>query len=309
MNQRTLSIYETAWSMYQAGSNINQITQVVNRHRATVYRWFKQIKRMGIREFVRRKHAAKHRRPAAQTPETHIQKIVDIRSEFGWCGAKIRKELQENHGITMAVSTIYRWLHRRFTQAAVGVKRYTKHQALVTAEKPREVVEHDTVDLGGGVYAYTAIDIFSKEPSVVIATDLEMETGAKAFARHHGFYGEVLLHQSDNGSEFQSDFRRAVEAVSRHRYSRPYKKNEQSHIENFNKSFRSECFPGAEYSPEDLPILQQQADRYTRHYIHRRWHMGLPDMMTPAQFRHEYRYDPESAKLALAKVYGKSHLR
>lgn len=308
MNQRTLSIYETAWSMHQAGSNITQITQVVNRHRATIYRWIKQIKRMGIREFLRRKHTAKHRRPAAQTPETHIQKIVDIRSEFGWCGAKIRKELQENHGITMAVSTIYRWLHRRFTQAAVSVKRYTKHQALVAAEKPREVVEHDTVDLGGGVYAYTAIDIFSKEPSVVIATDLEMETGAKAFTRHHGFYGEVLLHQSDNGSEFQSDFRRAVEAISRHRYSRPYKKNEQSHIENFNKSLRSECFPGAEYSPEDLPVLQQQADCYTRHYIHRRWHMGLPEMMTPAQFRHEYRHDPESAKLALAKVYGKSHL-
>lgn len=308
MNQRTLSIYETAWSMHQAGSNINQITQVVNRHRATVYRWFKQIKRMGIREFLRRKHTSKHRRPAAQTPETHIQKVVDIRSEFGWCGAKIRKELKENHGITMAVSTIYRWLHRRFTRTAVSVKRYAKHQALVTAEEPREVVEHDTVDLGGGVYAYTAIDIFSKEPSVVIATDLEMETGAKAFARHHGFYGEVLLHQSDNGSEFQSGFRRAVEAVSRHRYSRPYKKNEQSHIENFNKSLRSECFPGAEYSPEDLPILQQQADRYTQHYIHRRWHMGLPDMMTPAQFRHEYRDDPDTARLALAKVYRESHL-
>jgi len=308
MTKRTLTIYETAWSMHRAGSTIQQITRVVDRHRATVYRWFRLIKRIGIREFLRRKLTAKHRRPAARTPETTIQKIVDIRHRFGWCGAKIRKELQENHGITLAVSTIYRWLHRRFTKAAVGVKRYQKRQAIVTADEPREVVEHDTVDLGGGVYAYTAIDIFSKEPNVFIATDLEMSTGSRAFLRHHAFYGPTDLHQSDNGSEFQTDFREAVERVAKHRYSRPYKKNEQSHIENFNKSLRSECFPGAEYDPADIETLQEQADRYTRHYIDRRWHMGLPDMATPAQFKDIYRQDPEAARLALAKVYEKSHL-
>lgn len=57
-----------------------------------------------------------------------------------------------------------------------------------------------------------------------------MATGAVAFAKHNAFYGFVTLHQSDNGSEFQTAFREAVEAVSEHRYSRPYKKNEQSHI-------------------------------------------------------------------------------
>ncbi len=304
MTKRTLSIYETAWSMHQVGSTIQQISQVVDWHRATIYRWFKQIKHIGIREFVRRKLTAKHRRPAARTPELHIQKIVGIRVEFGWCGAKIRKELQVNHGINLAVSTIYRWLHRRFSKETVGVKRYKKHQAIVTANNPREVVEHDTVDLGGGVYAYTAIDIFSKEPHVIIDTNLEMSTGAHALTQHHAFYGPTDLHQSDNGSEFQTDFREAVEAVAKHRYSRPYKKNEQSHIENFNKSLRNECFPGAEYSPEDVCILQEQANRYTYHYIHRRWHMGLPDMMTPQQFKDAYRQDPETATLELAKVYG-----
>lgn len=309
MTKRTLSIYETAWSMNQAGATINQITQVVNRHRATIYRWLKDIRRIGIREFLRRKLTAKHRRPAARTPEPYIQKIVDIRVEFGWCGAKIRKELQENYRITLAVSTIYRWLHRRFTKTTVGVKRYQKHQAIVTANNPREVIEHDTVDLGGGVYAYTAIDIFSKEPSVVIATNLEMSTGARAFAHHNTFYGPTGLHQSDNGSEFQTDFVAAVEAAgAKHRYSRPYRKNEQAHIENFNKSLRSECFPGAEYSPEDISTLQEQANHYSRHYVHRRWHMGLPEMATPQQFKETYRRDPEAAKMALAKVYEKSHL-
>lgn len=308
----TLTHYEVAWNMHQAGSTIAQICQVVDRHRATVYRWLKRIKRAGIRKFLKYKQTCKARRPKARTPETTIQKIVDIRNEFGWCGQKIRKELLATHNIKLGLSTIYRWLHRRFTKAAVGVKRYKKHQAIVTATKPREVVEHDTVDFGGkqtNVYAYTAIDIFTKEPCVVIADNLEMATGARAFAAQKQFYGTVGTHQSDNGSEFQSLFVQAVVASgAKHRYSRPYKKNEQSHIENFNKVLRNECFPRGEYNQADIPKLQKQADEFTKHYIERRWHMGLPDMMTPKQFKEYYKRNPEAATLELAKVYEKSHL-
>lgn len=306
---RTLTHYEVAWNMSRAGSAMEQITDVVGRDRSTVYRWLARIRRLGIREFLRRKTVCKVRRPRAQTPEYIVQKIVDIRNNFGWCGAKIRKELKVNHGISLAVSTIYRWLHRCFTKAAVGVKRYKKHAAMVTAAAPREVVEHDTVDLGGGVYAYTAIDIFTKEPSVYIGNNLEMETGALAFERHHAFYGATGLHQSDGGSEFQTTFREAVTATgSAHRYSRPYKKNEQSHIENFNKALRSECFPKGEYRQADIPKLQSQANGFTKHYVTRRWHMGLPDLMTPAQFKAYYARDPETARLAVAKVLEKSRL-
>jgi IS30 family transposase len=309
---RTLTQYEVAWNMSRADSTMEQITSVVTKDRSTVYRWLKKIKQLGIREFLRRKQTCKVRRPRAQTPETTIQKIVDIRNQFGWCGQKIRKELKENHRIAIGLSTIYRWLHKRFTKAAVGVQKYKKHTALVTATKPREVVEHDTVDLGGKrthVYAYTAIDIFTKEPSVYIARDLEMTTGAAAFVYQKQFYGPVDLHQSDGGSEFQTLFVEAVVATgSSHRYSRPYKKNEQSHIENFNKALRNECFPRGEYREADIPKLQQQADALTKHYIERRWHMGLPDLMTPAQFKQYYARDPEAATLELAKVTAKSHL-
>ena len=312
MNKRTLSCYEVAWNMHNSGIHINQITKVLVKDRSTIYRWLKGIKLAGIRKFVKDKQTAKHRRPSRQTPEYVIQKIINIRNQFGWCGAKIRKELKENHGISLALSTIYRWLHRRFTKAVVGVQRYKKHKALVTASAPREVIEHDTVDLGGKqdrVYAYTAIDIFTKEPCVVIAGDLEMATGAKAFEIHDAFYGTTEPHQSDHGSEFQATFREAVESTaSEHRYSRPYKKNEQSHIENFNKSLRNECFPRGEYSQKDIPKLQEQANTSTKHYIHRRWHMGLPDMMTPAQFKQYYKDNPETATLELAKVTEKSHL-
>jgi transposase len=294
--------------MYQAGSSMEQITTVVEKHRATIYRWFKQIKRIGIMEFIRRKLTCKVRRPKARTPEHVIQQIVDIRNQYGWCGQKIKKELKEHYGINLGLSTIYRWLHKRFSKAVVGVRRYHKYRALVTANGPRQVVEHDTVDLGE-LYAFTAIDIFSKEPSVYIGTDLEMATGATALAHHSQFYGFIGLQQSDNGSEFQTTFREAVLASgSKHRYSRPYKKNEQAHIENFNKALRNECFGRLHYRKDQLKEIRLQAKLFTQHYINQRWHMGLPEFMTPAQFKQYYIQNPEAATLELTKVYEKSHL-
>ncbi len=178
----------------------------------------------------------------------------------------------------------------------------------MTADGPRQVVEHDTVDLGE-LYAFTAIDIFTKEPSVFIGTDLEMATGATALVYHNQLYGLVDLQQSDNGSEFQTTFREAVLATgSTHRYSRPYKKNEQAHIENFNKSLRNECFGKLHYKASQLEEVRLRAKLYTQHYIDERWHMGLPGLMTPAQFKDYYKQNPEAATLELTKVYEKSHL-
>jgi transposase InsO family protein len=306
--------------MWQQQIPIEQIAATVEKDRATIYRWLKAIRRQGIKEFLWRKKTCKQRRPHARTPEYIAQKIVDIRNQWGYCGFKIQKELQANHRyghgrlaglpIKLSLATIYRILHERFTKHAVGVQRYTKHQPIVKAYSPREIVEHDTVDLGGGKYAYTSIDVFTKEPVVYIGTDLTMATGKTAFIYQKAYYGTVTLHQSDGGSEFQTDFVGAVKQTgSQHRYSRPYKKNEQAHIENFNKSLRSECFPGNNYEQESVTELQQLANSYCEWFINQRWHMGLPDAMTPAQFATYYQEDPESATMELTKLHDRVRSR
>lgn len=306
----SISCYEIAYKMHQQNISVEVIATTLGKSRATIYRWLHNIKISGIRLFLRRKKTCKIRRPKAKTPEYIAQLIVDIRQEKGYCGAKIQKELIAKHNIKKSLATIYRILHERLTRNLVGIKRYQKHQPIVKSYAPREVIEHDTVDLGGGKYAFTSIDVFTKEPCVVIGTDLTMQSGKDAFVYQKAFYGDADLHQSDNGSEFQKDFVEAVLASgSKHRYSRPYKKNEQSHIENFNRSLRAECFPGANYEKESVEELQRQADEFCHFYIYERWHMGLPDMMTPAEFKDFYNKDPERAKLELsilqAKRYGK----
>lgn len=277
----TLTQYELAWELYRAGLNGEQIGLRVERDRATVYRWLSGIKKLGIREFVRRKKECKRRRQARVLSPLVRSEIIAIRKKWKWCGQKIQKELKEHHGIQVSLMSIYRVLHTSFTIKVVPYRERGERPHVYT---PRARVEHDTVCFGE-VFAYTAVDVFTKEPTVIMGTNLSMETGAQMFCLQSAYYGETVLHQSDQGPEFGHLFRKAVEDTgSIHRYSRPYKKNDQAHIENFNRSLRAECLGWGKYRKEDIDLLQARVDIWLHHWMYERWHMGLPDMQTPAQF-------------------------
>jgi transposase InsO family protein len=227
------------------------------------------------------KKECKRRRQPRKVSDTVKRRIKQIRIDHDWCGQKIQKELKEDDGIRISLMTIYRVLKTDFKIGSKWKKQKVRGEA-PKATAPRAVVQHDTVDFGE-LFAYTAIDIFSKEPSVVIAENLLSETGVKALGQQRAFYGSVRLHQSDEGPEFKGKFVETVEANGAlHRYARPYRKNDQAYIENFNRSLRKECLGWGKYKKEDKAKLQLRVDQYLHHFIHERWHMGLPDMMTPA---------------------------
>ena len=282
MNRYTM--FELAWELHLAGLNPAAVGQRVNRDRATVYRWLSQIKILGIREFIRKKKECKRRRQKRKIVGPVPAKIREIRRDTGWCGQKIAKELLENHAVKISVPTIYRVLKQDFELGAAS-KRHKYRGETPKATQPREVIQHDTVNFGE-LYAHTSIDVFTKEPAVIVVDNLESETGVKAFIRQKAFYGPAKLHQTDEGSEFKGDYPSSVEKTgSQHRFARPYKKNDQAFIENFNRSLRSECLGWVKYRKEEKAAVQQMVDEYLQHFISRRWHMGLPNMMTPAQFK------------------------
>ena len=110
----TVTQYELAWELYRAGLNGKEVGERVGRDRATVYRWISQIKKVGIKEFVRHKKDCKRRRQSRTvTPETRLR-IEEIRRKWGWCGQKIQKELKETYGITVCLMSVYRVLRVSF---------------------------------------------------------------------------------------------------------------------------------------------------------------------------------------------------
>ncbi len=146
---------------------------------------------------------------------------------------------------------------------------------------PREVVQMDTIDFGE-VFAFTAIDIFSKEADILLAPELTAQFGREFlyWSMNRRFNGHVQLIQTDGGSEFKAEF---LDSVSRfcdwHRVARPYKKNEQSFIESFNRTVRKECLGWQDYNLGDLIECQIMAEAFLKRYHYHRPHMGLG--MTP----------------------------
>ena len=124
----------------------------------------------------------------------------------------------------------------------------------------------DTVDFGG-VFAFTAVDIYSREADVLLRPALTAQHGA-AFLhrcmrrRFNRFVEFVEIVQTDGGSEFEAELALAVWSYCKqHRIARPYKKNEQAHIESFNRTLRNlrkECLGWAKYQPPDEPHTSPQ---------------------------------------------------
>ncbi len=82
--------------------------------------------------------------------------------------------LSKQEGIEPSLSTVYRILNkhlklRKHSRTAGGTR-------VLQASKPRLVIQMDILDRGE-VYAYTAIDIFTKEGQVVMRPTLQTPDG------------------------------------------------------------------------------------------------------------------------------------
>ena len=176
----------------------------------------------------------------------------------------------------MSVTTIYKVLSEKYQLRSKWQKNKPRGSVPV-AQAARQVIQMDTV-LFGDVFAFTAVDIFTKESDVLLRPTLQATDG-KAFLKHcmpGRFDGFSTIIQTDGGSEFKAEFSQTVGAYcERHRVARPYKKNEQSFIESFNRSLRKECLGWAKYQPADIPQLTLEVEEWLQYYHYVRPHISM----------------------------------
>jgi transposase InsO family protein len=277
----TVTQLQVAWELKKAGHSADEIARQLGKHRATIYRWLKGIKQRGIKGYVVYYKACKKGRRVRKTHGYVVQRVLSLRRAYRQCcGEKIVHLLAEE-GIQLSCSTVYRILKRHLTLRKHH--RQAKGAPVQKASGPRQVVQVDTVDLGE-VYAYTAIDTFTREAAIVMRPSLQAADGRAALARLMQHFGRVQVLQTDGGSEFKAECAEGMHHwAERHRIARAYKKNEQAFIEAFNGTLRREEFGHEKFRAEQLALAQQAADEFLDYYHHRRPHLSL-DMMTPAQF-------------------------
>lgn len=272
----SISLIEHAWELRRTGMHPNTIADRIGKNRATIYRWCAGVQLYGLREYLRRyANAKKGRRQGRKTDPILKARIFAIRERYHHCcGEKIQYWMEQEYGVTIGRSTIYRILGEKY-QLRSKWKKNTARGLVPKAEKPREVVQHDTVDFGE-LFAFTSVDICSREAQVVMRTGLEASDGAAALDRQMAYFGFTKLLQRDGGSEFKAEWNeRAKQYCVRIRTARPYKKNEQAYIESFNRTLRKECLGWTKYRKHDLLKIQAQVDAFLDFYNNRRPHLSL----------------------------------
>ena len=134
------------------------------------------------------------------------------------------------------------------------------------------------------MYAYTAIDTFTRQAAIVMRPSLQAADGRAALERLMPRFGRVAVLQTDGRSEFKAECAEGMHLwAERPRIARAYKKNEQAFIEAFNATLRREAFGEHTFQRHELELAQQYADEFLDYYHNRRPHLSL-DMLTPTQF-------------------------
>lgn len=277
----------TAWELYQGRMPKIHIAKYLERHRETIHVWIKGIEEVGLANYLKQYvNAKKGERKGRQIGPVLKRRIWEIREEENHCcGQKIQYYLHKETGIKVSVPKIYEILKERY-EIRSKWKKNQKRGSVPKAEEPREVVQMDTVDFGK-IFAFTGIDICTREVDVLLTLGLKAKHGSQFLEQSMGrrFDGFVELIQTDGGSEFKDEFKEGVlKYCNRHRIARPYKKNEQSFIESFNRSLRKECLGWRKYRQTDIESCKMMVERFIYKYHNLRPHMGL-DMKTPLDFK------------------------
>ena len=156
-------------------------------------------------------------------------------------------------------------------------KRNKERGLIPEASMPGEVIQMDTIDFGD-IYAFTAIDIFTREADILLVPKLTARYGSLFLVQSmkRRFGGHVQLIQTDGGPEFKADFIKHVHKFcDRHRIARPYRKNEQSYIESFNRTVRKECLGWSKYRIDQLSECTEMVESFLKRYHYHRPHMGI----------------------------------
>lgn len=278
MNVKQLTKIVLAWELYEQGVKKTHIAKQLGVHRETAHEWIVGVQKQGLREFVEAyTNAKKGERIGRQTDAILKRRVWAIRErEKQCCGQKIKYFMDQEYGSSPAVSKIYEILGEKYKLRSRWKKNGKRGDA-PEAFAPREVVQMDSIDFGE-VFAFTGIDIYSREADVYLASRLTADNGYTflKYCMKRRFDNFVEIIQTDGGSEFEQVFKdHVLEYTNKHRIARPYKKNEQSYIESFNRTVRKECLGWSKYKPSEIPELTGYIETFLDRYHYHRPHIGL----------------------------------
>jgi len=262
----------------------------------TFYKWRTRFAAYGFAGLEERSRAPQRRR-VSTVPGEQASLIVEIRREHpAWSKHKIAVLLRRDHGISLSASTVGRVLKRKGLynekktlkrrRAARKRARKMRAEAWMRDLYPGALVQVDTKHLrfnGQRYYQFTAVDCFTRVGFIHVSSGISSTAGKEFFSHLAEFMPfEVQAVQTDNGSEYEKEFEKALQAAGKeHYFTYPKCPRQNGRVERAILTTEEELWAFKEaYTVSELNEL---ADEWNHTYNQVQPHQSL-GYLTPAEY-------------------------
>ena len=250
-------------------------------HRTTLQRWLKRAKGLhggsGVPTL-----SSKPKSCPWRLSEEIVFRVIELRRQHRRCG-KVIHALLLREGTVISVSSVNNILSRAgYLNSWYGrpgrVRRPRVPRPAI--KTPGDLAEVDTIHLrtkiNGRVerlYVYTLIDVHSRWVHAAVSATADVESSIRFIRQARRLFPRRFkVIQTDNGSEFSAAFERFLNenGISQRRI-RLGKKNDNSHVERFNRTIQDECigvYP-------DFGRIRRDTALWLDFYNNERLHLGL----------------------------------
>lgn len=255
-------------------------TRKVARHfgytHSAIVKWCAKDDTGGFRRIETR--SSKPKRSPRALSRAVVSAIIKERVGRRRCAEHVHHALQK-HGIKVSLSSVKRTLDRCHLRKKRGPwKRPHDFTPRPIAAFCGALLELDTIHIiapdGSRIYIYTIIDLYSRWAYAEVVEKIGAHRSA-GFARRAQKVApfRFVMIQTDHGSEFSTRFtHRLLQKDIHHRHSRVRQKDDQAHIERFNRTIQEECLDRVTHN---IASFKRALPPYMHWYNTERTHMGI----------------------------------
>lgn len=264
--------------------------------RATLHRWIKSYKRIGILG-LNEKSRKPNKTRVPVTSSNVVLQIIKIRKQYpAWSKYKIQTILERDYGIKTSASNVGRILKRR---GLIDKKKSEKRKKASLMPKLRfphglriseagDMIQIDTkyIMLPGGrkLYQFTAIDVLSKRRVLRVYPSLSSRNGRSFLEECIKYFPfKIKAVQTDNGREFLKEFdKRCKDLDIPHYYTYPRTPKQNTYVERSHGSDKEEFYQlGNAY--QDREFMDKKLREWEYVWNNIRPHEAL-DYKTPNEY-------------------------
>jgi transposase InsO family protein len=258
------------------GWSIRRVARYLGFTHSAVVKWMQKARQRGYGA-IPTQSSRPQTHPRALAREV-VNAVITERIGRKRCAEHVYYALKKQ-GVRVSLSSVKRTLDRcHLRKSRSPWKRPHDYTERPEATECGALLELDTIHIiapdGSRIYVYTIIDLFSRWAYAEVVERIGAEASARFVRRAQKIAPfRFRMVQSDHGSEFSTRFtHRLQERGMRHRHSRVRQKDDQAHIERFNRTIQEECLDRVEHSATSF---KQALKEYLPWYNGERTHMGI----------------------------------